>query len=99
MELADGPPRYRIVAAEAHSWSTLVLASEHGDLATYNTQTGRLSPVAEDEVNRLLAARAYRKWNGSSDLAPLDRLPISAGAPATALPYEPTVSGDLVEMG
>ena len=77
MDLADGSPRYRVVAAEAHSWTTLVLMSEHGDLATYNTQTGRLAAVAEDEVNRLLAARVYRRWHGSADLAPLDRLPIA----------------------
>ena len=100
MELADGSPRYRIVAAEAHSWSTLILAHEHGGLTTFNAGTGRMSVVTEDDVNQLLATRVYRAWHGSQEFATLDRLPTAAQRqPASHAPLDSARESGAAELG
>lgn len=76
--------RYRIVAAEAHSWSSLLLEDEGGARYLYAAGTKSLTTLAGDTADALLVSRAYRTWRGDRAWAPLDQLPLfnqSAGLP------------------
>jgi hypothetical protein len=82
--------RYRIVAAEAHSWSSLLLEDERGQRYLYVVDTKALTRVATDSAQELLTKRAYRPWRGGQAWAPLDQLPLlkRAAAGGTAeLPF------------
>ena len=68
--------RYRIVAAEAHSWSSLLLEDERGQRYLYAIGTKSLTKIGADSANELLARRAYRTWRGERSWAPLDQLPL-----------------------
>jgi hypothetical protein len=78
--------RYRIVAAEAHSWSSLLLEDERGQRYLYVAGTKALTKVAADAADDLLAKRVYRTWRGERSWAPLDHLPLfkQAGSTTTA---------------
>jgi hypothetical protein len=78
--------RYRILAAEAHSWSSLLLEDERGQRYLYVVGTKALTKVGADSADDLLARRAYRPWRGERSLAPLDQLPLlkqSLSSPAS----------------
>jgi hypothetical protein len=66
---------YRIVAAEAHSWSSLLLEDERGQRYLYVVGTRTLAEVAAASADDLLARRVYRTWRGDRAWAPLDQLP------------------------
>lgn len=73
---ANPATRYRIVAAEAHSWSSLLLEDERGRRYLYVVGTRALTRVSAGSAADLLARRAYRTWRGERSWAPLDRLPV-----------------------
>jgi hypothetical protein len=77
------PPakRYRIVAADAHSWSSLLVEDEDGARFLYVVATATLAALEPSAVDHMLATRAYRPWLGDRAWAPLDRLPIYTGGP------------------
>jgi hypothetical protein len=83
MQYADGPPRYRIVAAAAHSWASLLLESELGGYALYDLRSGALTPMSGADVGALLADGAYRRWSGTALFTPLEGLPV-VGLPSAA---------------
>ncbi|HEY7031657.1 MAG TPA: hypothetical protein VH482_10035 [Thermomicrobiales bacterium] len=83
--------RFRILAAEAHSWSSLLLEDDRGQRYLYVVDTDALTRVAADSADDLLAKRAYRPWRGDRSWAPLDELPLIKQAAATAPPPEATV--------
>jgi hypothetical protein len=68
--------RYRIVAAEAHSWSSLLLEDERGGHVLYVVGTNAPTKVPARAVSELLARRAYRPWRGDQSWTALDQLPI-----------------------
>jgi len=80
---ANAATRYRIVAAEAHSWSSLLLEDERGQRYLYVVGTKALTKVAADSADDLLASRAYRTWRGERSWAPLDALPLLRQSTAT----------------
>jgi hypothetical protein len=83
-------PRYRIVAAEAHSWSSLLIEDELGRRYLCSVAAKTLTPLPTEAVESLLAARAYRPWRGDRSWSTLDRLPILPERPgAGAAPNLP----------
>ena len=73
---ASRAARYRIVAAEAHSWSSLLLEDERGQHFLYVVGTKALTKVPTGAADDLLAKRAYRTWRGERSWTALDQLPI-----------------------
>ena len=73
---AEPAVRYRIVAAEAHSWSSLLLEDERGERYLYAAGTKSLTTLAGDTADALIASRAYRTWRGERSWALLDQLPV-----------------------
>jgi hypothetical protein len=76
--------RYRILAAEAHSWSSLLLEDERGQRYLHVVGTGALTKVTAVSADDLLAKRAYRPWRGERSWAQLDQLPLLKQASTTA---------------
>ncbi|MEA2583836.1 MAG: hypothetical protein QOF33_1921 [Thermomicrobiales bacterium] len=84
---ASGAARFRIVAAEAHSWSSLLLEDERGQRYLYVVGTQALTEIAADAAEDLIAKRAYRTWRGERSWTALDQLPLLGqvtGTPAIA---------------
>jgi hypothetical protein len=75
--------RYRILAAEAHSWSSLLLEDERGQRYLFVVGTKTPTKIAVDAADDLLAKRAYRPWRGDRSWAPLDELPLLKPASTT----------------
>ncbi len=97
MTAAALPARYRIRAAEAHSFSTLLVEDEQGANFLLAVATGLLTPVDAMEAESLLDTRAYRAWRGDRTWAPLERLPVAVGGAAMSPP--PTFAGDEQQPG
>lgn len=91
-------PRYRIVAAEAHSWASLLVEDELGRRYLCSVAAKTLTPLPTEAVESLLASRAYRPWRGDRSWSTLDRLPILPKRPEPgAGPDLPvTMPGDVV---
>jgi hypothetical protein len=87
--------RYRIVAAEAHSWSSLLLEDERGQRYLYAVGTKALTKITADSADELLARRAYRTWRGERAWAPLDQLPLLKQAGVTHAADMPVAFGDV----
>jgi hypothetical protein len=74
--------RYRILAAEAHSWSSLLLEDERGQRYLFVVDTGALTKITATAADDLLAKRTYRSWHGARSWAPLDQFPLLKQASA-----------------
>lgn len=74
---ASRPARYRVLAAEAHSWSSLLLEDERGQRYLFVVGPGTLTKLADGAVDDLLARRTYRPWRGDRSWVPLHQLPLT----------------------
>jgi len=85
---ANSSARYRIVAAEAHSWSSLLLEDDRGQRYLHVVGTQALTKVAPESAENLLTTRAYRPWRGDRSWSALDQLPLigQAGQASGATP-------------
>ena len=90
--------RYRIVAAEAHSWSSLLLEDERGGHVLYVVGAKSPTKVPSRAVSELLARRAYRPWHGDRSWATLDQLPILSqpGELSFDAPVSPVTGPELI---
>jgi hypothetical protein len=68
--------RYRIVAAEAHSWAALLLEDDLGQFHLHHVGTIETTAVSSDTAKSLLSSRAYRAWRGDHTWSALDKLPV-----------------------
>lgn len=68
--------RYRIVAAEAHSWAALLLEDDRGRFHLHHVGTSATTAITQNTVTSLLESRAYRTWRGSQNWSELDQLPV-----------------------
>lgn len=83
---ADSETRYRLRAAEAHSWSSVIVETEASGLFLLSVRTGLLTRIDAEAADRLVATRAYRLWRGDRNWSLLERLPVFAASqisPAT----------------
>lgn len=69
-------PHYRIAAAQAHSWSNLLLEDETGGCFLFAVSAGSVTPVDAAVAEGLLSSRAYRPWRGERGWHQLDDLPV-----------------------
>jgi hypothetical protein len=68
--------RYRIVAAEAHSWAALLLEDDRGRFHLHHVGTTATTAITPDAAKSLLESRTYRAWRGSQNWAVLEQLPV-----------------------
>ncbi len=72
--------QYRLFAVEPHGWSSFMLEDQEGRVYLGSATAGTLISVRQEDVERMLRTRAYRRWNGDRAWTSLDRLPLVAWA-------------------
>jgi hypothetical protein len=94
----DRTGRFRIVAAEAHSWASLLLEDESGRFHLHHVGANATTAVSSEIAKSLLESRAYRVWRGDQSWNVLERLlvlsGVNSGSPANTVPFVSGVPSD-----
>lgn len=89
---------YRIVAAEAHSWASVLIEDNAGQVHLFHIGTQAPTMISKDVATSLLQSRVYRAWRGDTSWTVLDRLPVATNKDQTAsertFAYMPDSFGD-----
>jgi hypothetical protein len=75
---------YRVIAGEAHSWTTLLIEDQLGERFILDTISSALAPITDGRANELIETRSFRPWNGPvrwasvAELSPADEWTVRA---------------------
>jgi hypothetical protein len=83
-----GSEQYRLFAVEPHGWSSVLVQDRHGAIYIVATAVRSLHRISIEQAELSLTQRKYRLWHGSREWAPLDALPLIAGAFGSAVSPE-----------
>lgn len=79
---------YRVIAGEAHSWRFLLIEDQLGERFRIDTRSHALSPVSDNDFDKLMESRAFRPWSGARNWASLSDLAVTR-ADETRTPSAP----------